>query len=290
MKIAFLGLGAMGSRMAHRLVAAGFDVVVWNRQQARTALLAQAGAGVAPTPRGAARGADVVIAMVRDDRASASVWLDSDTGALAVMAPGTCAIECSTLTVGWARELAHAATQAGVRFLDAPVAGSRPQAEAGQLIFLVGGPGTAVDACRPVLGAMGSALHHVGENGAGAMVKLMVNALYGAQVAMLAEMLGVAQRAGLDLSRAADAIGETPVCSVSARNALRAMVSGDWKPAFPIDLVAKDFSQVRQTAAAAEASIPVAEAVGKAFADAVADGFGADNATGLVQRYVRLGG
>ncbi|MEG8038587.1 NAD(P)-binding domain-containing protein [Sphingomonas sp. LR60] len=126
--IAFLGLGIMGAGMAHRLIAAGFDVVVWNRSPDKAAPLAAAGARVAATPAAAAQGAGVVVAMLADDVASRSAWLGAD-GALAAMAPGTVAIESSTLTVEWVRTLEAEAAAAGVRLLDAPVSGSRQQAE-----------------------------------------------------------------------------------------------------------------------------------------------------------------
>ena len=103
-KIAFLGLGTMGAGMARRLVAAGFDVAVWNRSPAKAAPLAAAGARVADTPAAAAAGAAIVIAMLADDPASRSAWLGAD-GALAAMTPGAVAVESSTLTVDWVRTL-----------------------------------------------------------------------------------------------------------------------------------------------------------------------------------------
>ena len=104
-KIAFLGLGAMGSRMAARLLAAGHAVTVWNRSAERTAPLVEQGAQAAATPADAAAGAEVVIAMLRDDSASEAVWCDPETGAAVGMAEGALAIECSTLTVDWTRRL-----------------------------------------------------------------------------------------------------------------------------------------------------------------------------------------
>ncbi|MGH8430981.1 MAG: NAD(P)-binding domain-containing protein, partial [Solimonas sp.] len=100
-KIAFLGLGAMGSRMAANLIKAGHHLAVWNRDTARGEPLAAQGADMVGTPKVAAVRADVVIAMVRDDEASRAVWLDADTGALAGMSRHAVAIDCSTLTVGW---------------------------------------------------------------------------------------------------------------------------------------------------------------------------------------------
>src|ERR1700761_3541667 len=138
-KIAVLGLGAMGSRMAANLLKAGHQVTVWNRTPDVAAALVAAGAKQVLTPREAAMGADFVIAMVRDDEASRTIWLAPETGALAGLAKDAIAIESSTLSPSWVRELGGVVAKKGVAFLEAPVAGSRPQAEAGQLVYLVGG-------------------------------------------------------------------------------------------------------------------------------------------------------
>src|SRR5262245_34233338 len=110
-RIAFLGLGLMGAAMARRLLDHGFDVTVWNRNARRADDLVKAGARLTATPADAARGADAVIAMLADDEASRAVWL-GESGALAAMDRGTLAIDSSTLTVGWMRELG---TQAAAR-------------------------------------------------------------------------------------------------------------------------------------------------------------------------------
>src|SRR5579862_8559577 len=118
--IAFLGLGIMGSGMARRLLANGFPLAVFNRNAEKAAPFAAAGAHVAGSPHEAARNAQVIISMLADDHASRSLWL-GDHGALGAAAPGTVCIECSTVTVGWVRELAAAAAARRCEFLDAPV-------------------------------------------------------------------------------------------------------------------------------------------------------------------------
>ena len=137
-KIAVLGLGAMGSRMAVNLLTAGYTVPVWNRSPESTKPLAAKGANLATTPKLAAKSADIVISMVTDINASKAVWLDSETGALSGMVEGAIAIESSTLTVNWIKELAAEITGQGIGFLDAPVVGTRPQADSGTLVYLVG--------------------------------------------------------------------------------------------------------------------------------------------------------
>src|SRR5918996_2950937 len=151
--VALLGTGTMGGRMAARLAQAGHPLTVWNRNRTRAEPFASLGARVADSPRAAAAGADVIIAMVADDDASRAVWL-GDSGALAGARPGAVLIESSTLTPAWIRELATAAAERHCEFLDAPVTGSRTQAAAGELLFLVGGAAAAVERVRGVLAVM----------------------------------------------------------------------------------------------------------------------------------------
>ncbi len=188
-KIGFLGLGAMGSRMASNLLNAGHTVTVWNRTSAATEELLASGARKAASPKDAADGAEFVFAIVRDDGASRSVWLDPDNGALVGMRPGAIAIESSTLTPGWVRELGEQLSAKGVALLDAPVSGSRPQAEAGELVYLVGGDGKALYAAEPLLKVLGSTIQHVGPIGTGALAKLTTNTLLGVQVVVIAELI-----------------------------------------------------------------------------------------------------
>ena len=283
-KIGFLGTGAMGSRMAVRLVQAGHTVTVWNRSPERLIALAAAGCVVAPTPAKAAAGGGFVIAMVRDDAASRHVWLDRTDGALAAMEQSAIAIDCSTLSVGWAKELATSASTAKVAFLDAPLAGSRPQAEAGQLIFFAGGEADVAEMAKPVFQAMGSAVHHSGGPGSGAAIKLAVNALFGIQVAAIAELLGMLAASGIDGAKAMEIIGATPVASQAVKGAAAGMLAGNFAPQFPIELVVKDFAY----AAALGQKLPLTRAAEAVFEAALKKGHGADNLTAVARLYGRV--
>lgn len=283
--IAMLGLGAMGSRMASRLLDAGHDVVVYNRHPERAAPLVKRGATAAPSPHAAARGADVVISVVRDDEASKAVWLDAKTGALRGMKEGAIAVESSTLTPMWAKALAGQMQRAGVRFVDAPVSGSRPQAETGQLIYLVGGEREVIDAIRDVLLAMGGAVHHVGPVGAGSVMKLGVNALLGIQVAALAEILGMTRRFGIADAEAVELLGSTPVTSMAAKAAGALMVARKFEPLFPIELLEKDLGYAVDTSRSLGARAPTTSAVRAVFENAIEAGLGADNMVGVMKLF-----
>jgi len=282
-RIAFLGLGAMGARMAQGLLGAGHDVVVYNRTPARAQPLEAAGAVRAETPRAAAARAEVVIAMVTDDDASRTLWLDPDTGAAGGLRDGALAIDSSTLTPGWVEELGAALTGRGVGFLDAPVAGSRPQAEAGGLIFLVGGDAATLERARPTLSPLAAAIHHMGPVGAGAAMKLAVNAIFGIQVAALAEALGMLAKSGIGQEKAIEVLGAMPITSPALKGIAGLMAARAFAPQFPIDLVAKDFRYVVEAAARVNAPVPTSTAVRALYERARDQGHGGDNIAGVVQ-------
>lgn len=280
-RIAFLGLGAMGASMATHLVKAGYPVTVWNRNPANAIPLQQCGGVVATTPGDAARDADVVISMVSDDAASRSVWLDSQTGAAARLRPNAVAIECSTVTPAWVRQLAEVVQSRGAKFLDAPVAGSRPQADAAQLMFMVGGETDTLMGVRPVLSAMGSKVLHVGMVGQGGLLKLAVNALFAAQLHSVAELLGFLARNGYVSSQAADLLAEFPIVAGPISVAAKMMASRNMAPLFTIDLMEKDLAYLLETAQASGADVPSATVAHTTFRRAQRQGLGGANVSGV---------
>lgn len=278
-KIAVLGMGAMGSRIARTLLAAGHQIVIWNRTPAAMAALADIGAIAAATPKAAATGADFVMAMVRDDAASREIWLDAEHGALAGMRAGAVAIESSTLTPDWVRELGQHAAAIGVDVLEAPVSGSRTQAETGQLIYLVGGEAAVLERARPLLLDSGSAIHHVGPLGSGALTKLATNALLGIQVTALAEIIAMLRHNGAHVETVLGAVSGTSVWSPVANYLAGSMIAGNFAPQFTIELMEKDFGYA--IGAGAPGAAPTIAAARSLFQKAVEAGFGERNMTGV---------
>lgn len=284
MHIAFLGLGAMGARMAAHLLDADHALTVWNRSPGPAEPFRERGAAVADTPRAAAEAADLVVAMVTDDAASRAVWTGPD-GALAGLSNTAVAVESSTLTAGWVRELATMVAERGARFLDAPVSGSRPQADAASLVYLVGGEPDALAVARPAFDAMGGAVHHVGPVGQGAQVKLAVNALMGVQVAAAAELLAALAASGVDRATAAEVIGATPVAGPVVATAMRLMAAGQDAPLFPVDLLEKDLRYALGMATEAGTDAPAVGTARATFARAQAAGLGDRNMTAVARLY-----
>jgi len=224
-RIAFVGLGRMGRGMAGRLLDAGHDLVVVNRTACRADDLVARGAGRADSPGEAVAGVDAVVVMVSDDEASRSVWLGPDGVLAGHPEPGTLALDCSTLSHGWLLELARAAGRRGLRFLDCPVTGLPDAAAAGELTLLVGADPGDLDAAQPLLEPMSKAVLHFGPVGTGNAYKLAINLMGAVQIAAAAELLAIAQKAGLDLEQVADAVSTSQAASPQVVRNTRRMVA-----------------------------------------------------------------
>lgn len=281
-RVAVLGLGAMGARIAQRLLAAGHAVCVWNRSPAALTALCVIGAEPAPTPRAALIGAEFALSLLRDDEASRSVWFDPHDGALAGLAGGAIALEASTLSPALARELAAAVDARGAGFLDVPVVGSRPQAEAGTLVTLAGGDASVLERARPLLAAYSARVHHAGAAaGAGMALKLAVNALFALQAGALAEIGALLLRQGLDLPASLEAINALPVASPLLAALGAQMLADRHEPLFPLELALKDL-RYASAAAGANRLLSAAEAQ---FAEAAAAGLGPLQLTAVRRLY-----
>lgn len=222
-----MGLGRMGAGMAARLVAAGHSVTVYNRTASKADPLVRAGARFARTPREACSGAEAIFSMTADDAASRAVWFGADGVLAAEPAPGTFAIECSTLSHDWVLELSAATAKLGLRYVDAPVTGLPDAAAAGALTLLVGAAAEDLQGCRPMLEATSNRIIHFGGIGAGTAYKLIVNLLGAVQIASAAESMAIAERAGLDLAVVADAIASGQAASPQVVRNTRRMVDGN---------------------------------------------------------------
>lgn len=198
-RVAFLGLGIMGSRMAANLARAGVPLTVWNRTESTAeAFCHEHGARLAATPAHAATDSAVVITMVVDGRQVREVLL-GQSGAAATATPGTLFIDCSTIGPTATREIGAELAGRQLRLIDAPVTGSSPKAQDGTLTIMVGGEAQDLERARPLLDVMGAVIVHAGPQGQGQMVKLINNAVAATNAAVLGQALLVGSRAGVDL-------------------------------------------------------------------------------------------
>jgi 3-hydroxyisobutyrate dehydrogenase len=280
--IALLGLGTMGSGMARNLLKAGFPLTVYNRDAAKAAPLVEAGAGLAATPRAAAQEADIIISMVSDDVASRAVW-QGETGAFGGAALGALLIESSTLSVGWIMQWADEARAQGCEPIDAPVTGSKPQAAAGELLFLVGGAVAALDRARPILTPMSRGIVHIGPTGSGALLKLINNFLCAVQAVSLAEAMTLIERSGLNRATALDVLLNGAPGSPMLKVVTARINGGDYTPNFLLRLMAKDLIYARNEGAQRGVPLETAATALQIFERAIADGHGEQDLAAVVE-------
>jgi 3-hydroxyisobutyrate dehydrogenase-like beta-hydroxyacid dehydrogenase len=267
-KIAFLGLGNMGTPMATRLVNAGHDVTVWNRTGRRTAPLADVGAGVASSPAAAAAGVEFAITMLATPEALDAVLFGPD-GLASALSPGQTLIDMSTVGPDAFRSAA-ARLPGGVAAVDAPVRGSIPEAVDGRLHVYVGAGDGEFERVRPILEIFGD-VHHVGPGGAGAAMKLVVNTVLTASIVAIGEALALGDALGLEQGPVLDVLADSPVGPTM--RAKRANVeTGRYPPNFKLSLAAKDMRLAVDAADRAGAALPTAATVRQWLDEATAQG------------------
>src|SRR5215204_2525702 len=268
--VAFVGLGAMGSRMARRLLDARCDVVAWNRSRARAEQLSDLGASVAATPKEAAASADVVITMVADPPALEAVT-EGPAGIAAGVKPGIAVIEMSTVGPAAVSRLASNLPEGAV-LLDAPVLGSLDEAESGNLTIFAAGPSELIERETPLLSALGSVIP-VGSLGSGAAAKLVANATLFASLGTLGEAIALGRGLGLSDDVTYVVLAATPL-AVQAERRRRAIQTGEYQPRFPLALARKDATLIQEAAAAAGVDIRLGRAAEAWLADAEGAGLG----------------
>ena len=270
MTVGFAGIGRMGLAMARNLLGAGFPLVVWNRTAERCIPLVDAGATAAAEPAALAA-ADVVVTMVSDGQAAWSVLVES--GLLSKLRPGSVVLEMSTIGPTAVGKLAAEALRYDVHLLDAPVSGSVSVAEAAQLFAMVGGDREAYELVTPVLDAMTKGHVLLGPSGAGAAMKVAVNAMIAVTNESLAETLALAERFGIEREQAYDVLAGGPLASPFVLYKRGAFLRLDEEPvAFTTALMRKDVSLAHDLAARLGVRLPAAAAAAGVLEEALRNG------------------
>ena len=267
-RVAFLGLGIMGSRMAANLCRAGFEVHAWNRTRARAEeLAAEHGATVADTPADAARAAGVAITMVVDAPQVEEVLFGPD-GAAEGLPDGGLAIDMSTIAPSASRAIAERLGGRGVGFLDAPVTGSKPRAADGTLTIMVGGGAPDFERARRPFEAMGKLVLHVGPHGHGSMVKLINNTIAAVNTAAIAEGIAVGRSAGLDLDKLVEIVAAGSGASAMLDLKARPIIDREYETLFKLGHMLKDVRHCLAEAQALGMELRVAGAAEALYAEA----------------------
>jgi 3-hydroxyisobutyrate dehydrogenase-like beta-hydroxyacid dehydrogenase len=214
--LGFVGLGAMGSRIAGRLLASGNVVYGTNRSRSKAEPLIERGLIWSASPRAVAEQADVVFSMVTDDAALEAIT-DGPDGILAGLRPGSVYVDMSTVSPDASRKLADRVHELDAVMLDAPVSGSVPAAEAGALAIMVGGDAATSERIEPLLRQFGQTVTHVGPNGTALMMKLAVNVSLAAQMIAFSEGVLLAEWSGIDPKVAVEVLTSSAVGSPMLR-------------------------------------------------------------------------
>jgi 3-hydroxyisobutyrate dehydrogenase len=273
-RIGFIGLGNMGGGMAANLAKAGHDVHAFDLSEAALGAAKEAGCLPVESAAAAAQGAEAIVTMLPAGRHVAQVYEDALFGAAA---PGTLLLDCSTIDVTTAKQVAEAATARGLQAVDAPVSGGIAAAAGGTLTFMVGGSAEAFARAEPILAKMGKAVIHAGPSGAGQAAKICNNMLLGASMVATCEAFLLAQKLGLDPQTFFDISSVSSSQSWSMTSYCPLPGVGPETPAdrgyqggFAVGLMLKDLKLALQAASDANASVPMgAEALAlyQAFAN-----------------------
>jgi 3-hydroxyisobutyrate dehydrogenase-like beta-hydroxyacid dehydrogenase len=279
-KVGVVGLGAMGARIARRLLGAGHEVTVWNRDATKAEPLAAAGSRRADSPAETARDADAVIVMVTGPEALAAVTEGAD--GLLVALDGAVLVQMSTVGLEALRRLERAVPERSL--VDAPVLGSISEAEAGTLTVFAGGPTELVDRCTPLLSVLGRVLP-VGAVGAGTAAKLVANLTLVGVIGVLGESLALARGLGLDDETAFEVLASTPL-GAQAQRRRSAFENGEYPPRFQLSLARKDADLILEAARAAGIDLRLAASAQSWLADAERAGRGRDDYSSVLDEIV----
>ena len=283
-KIAFIGVGIMGSPMARHLKAAGHDLTIFNRSRSKADnWIAANGGTLAASPAEAAKDADAVISCVGTDDDLAEITLGRD-GAFSVMRKGALFIDHTTVSARIARQLGVEAKSRGILCVDAPVTGGQAGAENGTLAIMCGGRDDAVAAAEPIMSAYAKRIVHVGGSGTGQTAKMANQIAIAAIIQGLSEAMHFAQCAELDLDKVFEAISGGAAQSWQMDNRWATMAKGEFDFGFAVDWMRKDLGLAIDEARANGASIPIAAITDQNYSDIQYMGGGRQDTSALIRR------
>ena len=281
-RLGFIGLGYLGSRIARRLAAAGFPMVVYDRNRERAKELAALGAEVATKPETLAADVDVVLSCLANDAVVEAVYLG--TGKVIESAkPGTVIVEMSTIAPETSRQLYDVGRQRDISVIDVAISGSTAAAEAGTLTLFGGGERAVFDAVQPIFAPIASQAFYMGPSGAGVAMKLVVNTLLGVGMQAIAEAVALGSGLGLPRDLLLDTLAKTAVVAPAHAGKLATAKRHDYTPQFPIRLMSKDLALILTAAAQVGLSLPATEAAAAVNSDEASSG-GEEDFSAVIRR------
>jgi 3-hydroxyisobutyrate dehydrogenase-like beta-hydroxyacid dehydrogenase len=258
-KLGFIGLGGMGSRMARRLLDHGYQLSVYDRDITRVEVLGRQGAVITKSVLQLATTVDVLLSCLTNDEAVQSVY-GGPEGVFAGTRPETVVLEMSTISPEGSRQLHGLGAKSGVEVLDVAISGSTPAAEQGILTLMVGGNPEVFRAAEPIFQALAKQYFLLGASGSGTAMKLVVNTLLGIGMQAIAEAVVLGEKVGIDRERLLEVLSKTAVIAPAHLGKLARVAINDYSPQFPLRLMNKDFQLILKAAANAHIVLPATEA------------------------------
>ena len=284
MRIGFIGLGIMGSRMAANLQESGYDLIIHNRTAEKGKPLLDAGAEWAATPAELAPQVDMLFTVLAHPDAVAVSAL-GEYGFLAHLPANALWIDCSTTNPSFARRMASAAAARSVRYIDAPVAGSKEAAANAELTFIAGGSEDDLDDCSPEMQSMGKRIVHVGENGMGTAMKVVFNHQIAISMAAFAEAVVLGQSLGIEQEQLFDFLLDSPAVAPLVSHKRPNMESGEFEVEFPLQWMQKDLHMASIAAFESDAALPLGAAAKELYKLAMRTGYGEMDFSAIYQLY-----
>jgi len=284
MNYGFVGLGIMGSRMAERLLEAGFKLSVWNRDASKAQALKAKGASVKESLKELAQEADFVFVMVSDPQASLEICFAED-GLLNALRPGSSYIEMSTIDPESSKKLESALEAKGIRYLEAPVSGTKKPAADGTLLILAAGNQELYHEVQAALQVLGKRLWYLGEVGQGAKMKILVNLVMGAMMEALAEAFSLSKKCGLEPEDLLAVLAEGALANPLFKSKGELLLTEDFSPSFPLKHLAKDLRLALELGESLGQKLPVSDASHRVFLKAQELGFGDADIAAVIRSF-----
>lgn len=288
-KISYLGLGIMGQGMAANLLKAGYPVTVWNRTPARCEPLVAQGATPAKSPAAAVAGADVVMYCVSDD-AAVEALVFGEGGVLAGVRAGQIVIDLTTVHPDTTRKEAAAYAEKGIRFLEAPVFGSKNEAANGGLWIVVGGDRDLFEQMKPILEVLSETTHYMGGTAMGSSMKLVGNLVVASQLEALGEAMTLATKAGLNPEDVLGVLHVTDFKSPIFDGVGQMLINRDFTTHFSLKLMLKDANLIARFAQDLNVPLPASAATREVIKAAINKGWGGENASAFIKQLEELAG
>ncbi len=282
MKIGFIGLGLMGIRMANNLLDKKYDLIVYNRTKEKAESLVKKGAKLAETPAEVGQDADIVVTMLANPEAVSKIAF-GENGFLYQLEQKSIWIDCSTVNPSTTLESAEKANGMNIRFIDAPVAGTILPAEKGELTFFVGGDKKDVEEAQPVLEAMGKKIFHLGPNGKGTSMKMVINLVLGQAMLAFSEAMVLGESLGFSKEILFESLVGGPVTAPFIAGKKEKILKNKFEPEFPLQLMYKDFYLAAQTAYENDVALPSTNMAKEIYALAKKHGFGEKDFSSIYQ-------